>query len=112
LQRQFAEHTGRDMRATDIAEAALAGDTAAADQMELYCDRLARSLAVIINMLDPDAIVLGGGLSHMTQLYSRVPELWKREVFSEPDSIVTLLLPPKYGDSSGVRGAAWLWPES
>jgi len=112
LRRQFSERTGRDMRATDIAEAALAGDTAAADQMELYCDRLARSLAVVINILDPDAIVLGGGLSRMTQLYDRVPELWKREVFSEPDSIVTLLLPPKYGDSSGGRGAAWLWPEA
>ncbi|OFX03821.1 MAG: transcriptional regulator [Alphaproteobacteria bacterium RIFCSPHIGHO2_12_FULL_66_14] len=112
LQRQFAERTGRNLRATDIAEAALAGDTEAVDQMELYCDRLARSLAVVINILDPDAIVLGGGLSRMTQLYDRVPELWKHEVFSEPDSIVTLLLPPKYGDSSGGRGAAWLWPEA
>ena len=112
LQRQFAARSGRTLRATDIAEAALAGDLAAADQMELYCDRLARALAVVINILDPDAIVLGGGLSRMTQLYGRVPELWKREVFSEADSIVTLLLPPKYGDSSGVRGAAWLWPES
>ncbi|MDI1285525.1 MAG: ROK family protein [Reyranella sp.] len=112
LQRQFAERTGRDLRATDIAEAALAGDIEAADQMELYCDRLARALSVVINILDPNAIVLGGGLSRMIQLYSRVPELWKREVFSESDSIVTLLLPPKYGDSSGVRGAAWLWPEA
>ena len=80
--------------------------------MELYCDRLARSLSVIINILDPNAIVLGGGLSRMVQLYGRVPELWKREVFSEPDSIVTLLLPPKFGDASGGRGAAWLWPET
>ncbi len=60
---------------------------------------------------DTERIVLGGGLSKMTQLYSRVPELWKRYVFSEPDHIVTRLLPPKHGDSSGVRGAAWLWPE-
>lgn len=112
LQRQFAERSGRTLRATEIAEAALAGDLAAADQMELYCDRLARALAVVVNILDPDAIVLGGGLSRMVQLYGRVPELWKREVFSEADSIVTLLLPPKYGDSSGVRGAAWLWPEA
>ncbi|MDP3159831.1 MAG: ROK family protein [Reyranella sp.] len=112
LQRQFAERSGRTLRATEIAEAALAGDLEAADQMELYCDRLARALAVVVNILDPDAIVLGGGLSRMVQLYGRVPELWKREVFSESDSIVTLLLPPKYGDSSGVRGAAWLWPES
>ncbi len=112
LQRQFAERSGRTLRATEISEAALAGDLEAADQMELYCDRLARALAVVVNILDPDAIVLGGGLSRMVQLYGRVPELWKREVFSEPDSIVTLLLPPKYGDSSGVRGAAWLWPEN
>ena len=112
LQRQFAERSGRTLRATEIAKAAVAGDLEAADQMELYCDRLARALAVVINILDPDAIVLGGGLSRMVQLYGRVPELWKREVFSESDSIVTLLLPPKYGDSSGVRGAAWLWPEA
>ena len=112
LQRQFTERTGRELRATDIAKAALAGDIEAADQMELYCDRLARSLSIVINILDPNAIVLGGGLSRMAQLYGRVPELWKREVFSESDSIVTLLLPPKYGDSSGVRGAAWLWPET
>ena len=66
----------------------------------------------IINILDPHAIVLGGGLSRIAQLYRRVPERWKEYVFSERDSIATRLLPPKYGDSSGVRGAAWLWPES
>jgi predicted NBD/HSP70 family sugar kinase len=54
--------------------------------------------------------VLGGGLSRMSLLYDRVPQLWKRYVFSEPDRIVTRLLPPRFGDSSGVRGAAWLWP--
>jgi fructokinase len=111
FQRQFAEHTGRSLRATEIAEAALAGDQEAAAHMELYCDRLARALAGIINILDPHAIVLGGGLSKMTQLYARVPELWKRYVFSEPEHIATRLLPPKHSDSSGVRGAAWLWPE-
>ncbi len=112
LQRQFAERTGRDLRATDIAEAALTGDAEAAAEMEFYCDRLARSLSVVINILDPDAIVLGGGLSRMAQLYTRVPERWKDYVFSERDSIATRLMPPKYGDSSGVRGAAWLWPEA
>jgi fructokinase len=111
LQQQFIERTGRTLRATEIAEAALAGDTEAAAHMELYCDRLARALTGVINIIDPHAIVLGGGLSKMMQLYSRVPELWKRYVFSEPDHIVTRLLPPKHGDSSGVRGAAWLWPE-
>jgi len=111
LQHQFEERSGRPLRATDIAAAALAGDAEAAQHIELYCDRLARALAGIINILDPHAIVLGGGLSHMSQLYARVPELWKRYVFSEPDHIATRLLPPKHGDSSGVRGAAWLWPE-
>ena len=112
VQEQFAKRTGgRQMRATDIAEAAEAGDAAAADLIELYCDRLARSLAVVVNILDPDAIVLGGGLSRIHQLYRRVPELWQHGVFSEPRSIATRLLPPKHGDSSGVRGAAWLWPE-
>jgi fructokinase len=110
LQRQFTERTGRALRATEIAEAAQAGDADAALQIELYCDRLARALAVVINILDPDAIVLGGGLSRIPQLYVRVPELWKDPVFSERDSIVTKLLPPRFGDSSGVRGAAWLWP--
>ena len=95
FQRQFTQRTGRTLRATEIAAAAEAGDTEAAAHMELYCDRLARSLAVVVNMLDPDAIVLGGGLSRMIQLYARVPELWKRDVFSERDSLVTRLLPPR-----------------
>jgi fructokinase len=112
VQEQFAKRTGgRQMRASDIAEAAESGDAAAADLIELYCDRLARSLAVVVNILDPDAIVLGGGLSRIRQLYRRVPELWQHGVFSEPHSIATRLLPPRHGDSSGVRGAAWLWPE-
>jgi fructokinase len=110
LQDQFAKRTGRQMRATDIAEAATKGDAEAAAHMELYCDRLARALAVVINIVDPHAVVLGGGLSKMAVLYRRVPELWKSYVFSEPEFIATKLLPPRYGDSSGVRGAAWLWP--
>jgi fructokinase len=112
LQSEFERRTGRRVRATDIAEAALGSDQQAAEQMELYCDRLARALSVVINILDPHAIVLGGGLSRMGLLYDRVPELWKKYVFSEPDLIVTRLLPPRFGDSSGVRGAAWLWPAS
>jgi fructokinase len=110
LRAEFGRRTGRMLRATDIAGAAQAGDAQAAGQMEIYCDRLARALATVINILDPHAIVLGGGLSRMSLLYDRVPQLWKRYVFSEPDLIVTRLLPPRFGDSSGVRGAAWLWP--
>ena len=113
VQEQFAARTGRTLRATEIADAALAGDAAAAAQMEAYCDRLARALASVINIVDPHAIVLGGGLSRIAQLYDRVPQLWKTGyVFSEPEHIVTRLLPPVHGDSSGVRGAAWLWPET
>ena len=70
-------------------------------------DRLARGLASVINLIDPDAIVLGGGLSGISALYERVPLLWSRYIFS--DKVVTRLLPPVHGDSSGVRGAAWLW---
>ena len=110
LQQQFLERTGRELRATEIAEAALQGDPTAAAQMELYCNRLARALSVVINIVDPNAVVLGGGLSRITQLYRRVPELWRLGVFSEPNHIATQLLPPRFGDSSGVRGAAWLWP--
>ena len=75
--------------------------------LELYCERLARALAGVINILDPDVIVLGGGVSNIARLYGEVPRLWPRHVFS--DRIATRLLPPKHGDSSGVRGAAWLW---
>src|SRR4029079_6280875 len=110
LHEQVPPRTGRDLRAPDIADAATAGDAQAAEQMEIYCDRLARALSGVINIIDPHAIVLGGGLSRMTLLYDRVPHLCKRYVFSEPTHIVTRLLPPRFGDSSGVRGAAWLWP--
>jgi fructokinase len=110
LQAEFAERTGRTLRATEIAEAAAAGDAEAATQMELYCNRLARALSVVINIVDPHVVVLGGGLSKIGLLYRRVPELWRHHIFSEPEHITTRLLPPRYGDSSGVRGAAWLWP--
>jgi fructokinase len=72
-----------------------------------YAERLARALAGVINILDPDVIVLGGGVSNVARLYEEVPDLWQRHVFS--DRVATRLLPPKHGDSSGVRGAAWLW---
>jgi fructokinase len=111
FQEQFAQASGgRDLRATGIAEAAASGDALALECLENYCDRLARALASVMNLLDPDVIVLGGGLSRIPQLYERVPELWKDYVFSERDSIATRLVPPRHGDSSGVRGAAWLWP--
>jgi fructokinase len=75
--------------------------------MARYEERLARALASVINVLDPDVIVLGGGMSNVARLYTEVPRLWGRHVFS--DRVVTRLVPPLHGDSSGVRGAAWLW---
>jgi len=72
-----------------------------------YIERLARALAGAINVLDPDVIVLGGGMSNVARLYAEVPRLWPRHVFS--DHVATRLAPPAHGDSSGVRGAAWLW---
>jgi fructokinase len=73
----------------------------------VYEERLARALAGVINILDPDVIVLGGGVSKVSRLYDNVPKLWGRHVLS--DHVATRLLPPKHGDASGVRGAAWLW---
>ena len=70
--------------------------------------RLARALACVVNILDPEIIVLGGGLSNLGLLYEAVPARWGRYVFS--DVVTTRLVPPHHGDSSGVRGAAWLWP--
>jgi fructokinase len=78
--------------------------------LERYEERLARALASVINVLDPDVIVLGGGMSKVVRLYTEVPRLWTRYVFS--DHVATRLAPPVHGDSSGVRGAAWLWEES
>ncbi len=91
-----------------IVERALAGDAAAGAALDRYEDRLARALASVINLLDPEVIVLGGGLSRIARLYKNVPALWARWVFS--DRVDTRLVPALHGDSSGVRGAAWLWP--
>jgi fructokinase len=98
---------GRDMSATDIADAALKGDRTAQATMARWLDRLARATATVINIFDPDVIVVGGGLSKISQIYAEVPKLWPLYVFS--DTVVTRIVPPKHGDSSGVRGAAWLW---
>ncbi len=75
--------------------------------LERYEERLARALAGVINILDPDVIVLGGGISNLSRLYANVPARWRPHVFS--DQVATKLLPPVHGDASGVRGAAWLW---
>ena len=87
---------------------ALAGDPVARAVLARHADRLARGLAQVVNLLDPDAIVLGGGLSNMDHLYEALPRLMARHVFS--DTSTTPVLRARHGDSSGVRGAAWLWP--
>jgi fructokinase len=109
LARQFEALTGQRTDAISIASLAGQGNQAAAALLERYCHRLARSLGMVINIVDPDVIVLGGGLSGIAALYRRVPQLWGPFIFSEPGHIRTRLLPPRHGDSSGVRGAAWLW---
>ena len=107
LERDHRERTGASLEAAAIGRGAEAGDAACRQTLEVYADRLARGLAMVMNVLDPDVIVLGGGLSNLGRLYARGPELWPAYVFS--DRVDTRLLPPKHGDSSGVRGAAWLW---
>ncbi len=107
LARDHLAATGVELSAEEIAARAEAGDAACAATLERHEDRLARGLAQVINVLDPDVIVLGGGLSKISRLYTNVPRLWTRHVFS--DHVATRLLPPAHGDSGGVRGAAWLW---
>jgi fructokinase len=94
--------------ASGIPARAAAGDTGAQAALDRHADRLARGLAHVVNLLDPDVIVLGGGLSNMDHLYAALPPLVTRYVFS--DFVQTPIVRNKHGDSSGVRGAAWLWP--
>ena len=107
MQRAHEGRTGERLSAEAIARRAGGGHASALETLDLYEDRLARGLAHVINLLDPDAIVLGGGLSNIDRLYQDVPRRWGSYVFS--DRVTTLLLKAKHGDSSGVRGAAWLW---
>ncbi|HDK37563.1 MAG TPA: ROK family protein, partial [Thiolapillus brandeum] len=105
-----AEHlrrTGNQLTAEEIAQLVEQGDAGAETTLQIYEDRLARGMASIINVLDPDVIVLGGGLSKLQRLYENVSRRWQQYIFS--DVFRTRLLPPAFGDSSGVRGAAWLW---
>jgi predicted NBD/HSP70 family sugar kinase len=100
-------HTGTVLSVPDIVNAAALGDEACNATLARHEERLARALAHVINILDPDVVVLGGGLSNIDRLYANVPQLWGRYVFS--DRVDTRLVRHAYGDSSGVRGAAWLW---
>ncbi len=108
LERSFVEHGGEPISASKIVELAAREDPVAEKTLALYENKLARGLASVINILDPDIIVLGGGISNIDRLYDTVPRIWQDWVFS--DHTETLLRKNTHGDSSGVRGAAWLWP--
>jgi fructokinase len=107
LARDHQRHCGQMLDAASIAQAAATGDRACQATLERYLQRLGRALAGVINVLDPQVIVLGGGLSNIDRLYADLPEYCRPHVFS--DTLYTRFLPPVHGDSSGVRGAAWLW---
>lgn len=106
LARNYELNTQESLTAEQIVEAAKQGDVACERALKSYEDRMARGLSHVINILDPNVIVLGGGMSNISRLYKNVPQLWEQYVFS--DHVDTKLLPPIHGDSSGVRGAAWL----
>jgi fructokinase len=107
LTRDYVAHAGDDVPAVEIAARADRGDDRARAALDRYARRFARAIASVINVVDPEVIVLGGGLSNMRVLYEVVPRLWSAHVFS--DRVDTRLVPARHGDASGVRGAAWLW---
>ena len=108
LARDHAEQLGGELRAPEIAAAAARGEAGAVVTLDRYVDRMARALASVINVVDPDVIVLGGGVSKIDRLYRDVPARWGQYVFADTE-IATRLVPAEHGDSGGVRGAAWLW---
>lgn len=107
MARDHERANGTLLSGEEIVRAADSGELCSLATLERYEQRLARALAHVINIVDPEAIVLGGGLSNIERLYTRVPQLWPQWVFA--DAVTTRLLRNRHGDSSGVRGAAWLW---
>ncbi|MBT3981606.1 MAG: ROK family protein [Bacteriovoracaceae bacterium] len=107
LEKSYFELAGKEIEASVLADLAESGDVVCLRVLKNYELMLAKALAHMINIVDPDVVVLGGGLSNLTSLYKNVPSLIEGWAFS--DSLQTKLLKAKYGDSSGVRGAAWLW---
>jgi fructokinase len=107
LARNYSALGGEHVSAAEVASRAEAGDRRAIQCLDRYERRFARAIASIINVVDPDVIVLGGGLSNISRLYANIPRLWPPHVFS--DRVDTQLVRAKHGDASGVRGAAWLW---
>jgi len=110
LARDFAAVSGRAEPAERIAVLAEEGDAAAEAALARHEDRMARALAVVVNLIDPDIIVLGGGLSRMERLYRNLPALIAPHLFTFAADADIAIVPPRHGDASGVRGAAWLWP--
>jgi fructokinase len=104
----YAHQTGKTMTGKEVAVAAEDGDAVAESALRRLEDRIARGLASVVHLLDPDIIVLGGGLSRLKCLYKNVPLLLERYSFG--GGVDTPIVPATHGDSSGVRGAAWLWP--
>jgi fructokinase len=109
LQMRYYEKTGVEISAQEIALRSEQGEQYAIETMQQYEDRLARGLAAVINLLDPEVIVLGGGLSNIDRIYPHTKDLWGEYIFS--DEVRTELVKAQFGDSSGVRGAAWLWSD-
>jgi predicted NBD/HSP70 family sugar kinase len=107
LKNDHGSTTGQDLDPAEIVALAASGEPSCVATMQRYEFRLARALAFVINIVDPHAIVLGGGLSNIGRLYANVPRLWGEHIFS--DHVATRLVKNRHGDSSGVRGAAWLW---
>lgn len=108
--RDHQHHMGTGNDPKEIVQLAEQNDLLAEDSLYRYEDRMARALASVINIIDPDIIVLGGGMSKLQRLYKNIPDIWDKYIFS--DHVTTKLLPPEHGDASGVRGAAWLWPKT
>lgn len=108
LRQTHLELTGNELEATEIARLAGLEDGGALRSLRVYSMQLARCLSTVVNLLDPDMIVLGGGLSNIAQLYRQVPEQMRAHVFT--DEMLTQVVPPSFGDASGAIGAACLWP--
>jgi predicted NBD/HSP70 family sugar kinase len=107
LEQEYRRISASRLSAEQIAQRDQRAEPAAVQALDRYCDRMARALATVINVVDPECIVLGGGVGNIARLYRDVPRRWTRYVFS--DRVDTRLLKPRFGDSSGVRGAARLW---
>lgn len=107
MKMDYARVTGEELSTHDIIANARAGEPKAKAALDRYTDRMARVLSVVIHLIDPDVIVLGGGMSNVTSLYDDIPRIWNKYIHT--DFVHTKLKAPVHGDSSGVRGAAWLW---